>query len=178
MLAQRADGIAQGLHGGHEGSLGGQRFVVGLCAHLRQPQVVALLARLANDRKALRASAAYLQNAGLFGIDVVDAREHTFALEVHPLAPGFPALAQADHAKRSALAQATADQVEIARLENLQRQHRAWEENALQREKRQLEGRRFGRGLYFCHRSRASCSRWRTRVAARAAKRAASCSAA
>jgi len=54
--------------------------------HVGQPEPAGRLVRLALDLKALRAAAIHAQDAKLFGVDLVDARQHALALEQHAVA--------------------------------------------------------------------------------------------
>ena len=76
------------------------------------------------------------------------------------------ALAQADDAESLPRAHAVGNQIEVARLEDFQLQHGAWEQHHLQRKQRQRRGQGCVHlDLSHGRQSRASSSRWRTNVA-------------
>ncbi len=110
--------------------------------HRREPQAVGLLARRAGQREAPGAAGAQLQQAGLRRVDLVDARERAGGLEADRLRriADLAAGAQADHAEAAAAAQAAADEVEVARLEDLELQPRAGKQHQPQRKQRQFGG--------------------------------------
>src|SRR5574337_1015048 len=127
-----------------------------------------------------RAAAGEPQHAGLLAVDLVDLREHAGGLEVHRLRrmADLAAAGQADHAEAGGATQAVGHEVEVARLEDLQREPPAGEQHRAQREEGEcVDPLAAGRcvGTRTRH-SRATSSRWRTSVALRSAKRRASAS--
>ena len=84
--------------------------------------------------------AANAQNAGLLGVDLLQMGQHRGGFELrHVFASAqFAALDDADHAERRLLAQAMADQVEVARFEHLELQQSAGKQHRLQRKQGQL----------------------------------------
>src|SRR6478735_3496922 len=88
---------------------------------LGAPKAVGLLVRRA-DREARAASAAYLQDADLRAVDVDQLGDRADVVQLHPLVrlASFLAAFQGNDAEGMLLAQAVRDQVEVARLENLE----------------------------------------------------------
>ena len=139
-LAQCQGGVLQ-VGGNRMGQIVVEQFGIG------RPQSV-LLQRAVPDAKALRTVALYLQQAGLWRCKLADDRQGADGGKPFSAGAGSPHLAtggQADDAKRRAGLVAAPDHVEVANLENAQRQQTTRKQHAAEREKRQVfRDRSFG----------------------------------